>query len=381
MNKLVFESEGKRHEIALSNRPLSLGRSDEADYQLPTKLASRIHAQVFPRERGWWVEDLGSSNGTVVNGNKIGKPMPLVPGDIITLGDVELKFEGAAPAPAGPPDHLVARILYTPEKGKAPVETLIRDRVTIGRKPENTLVIDNKVVSGNHLEIINKQGAYLMRDLGSSNGTFLNGERLSVARQLQDGDKITLGSTTVLKFTYHDKLDEDFQRQMFDAALRDGLTQAYNKKYFSNHLYSEFSFAKRHRQELCLVMLDVDHFKDVNDTSGHLAGDAVLVKLAKIAMDSIRVEDTLARYGGEEFAIVGRGINGDQGVVMAERIRQVVERTRFEHDGVVIPVTVSLGVAAFPEIPVETPDQLVGAADAALYRAKHEGRNRTELAR
>lgn len=199
MNKLVFESEGRRHEIVLTNRPVSLGRSDEADYQLPTKLASRIHAQVFPRERGWWVEDLGSSNGTVVNGNKIGKPMPLVPGDVITLGDVDLKFEGVAAAPAGPPDHLVARILYTPEKGAAPIETLIHDRVTIGRKPDNTLSIDAKVISGNHIEIVNRQGAYVMRDLGSSNGTYVNKKRVN-DHTLRNGDVMLLGKKIAVYF-------------------------------------------------------------------------------------------------------------------------------------------------------------------------------------
>ena len=183
----------------MTNRPVSLGRSDEADYQLPTKLASRIHAQVFPRERGWWVEDLGSSNGTIVNGNKIGKPMPLVPGDVITVGDVDLKFEGAAAAPQGPPDHLVARILYTAEKGKAPVETLIRDRVTIGRKPDNTLQIDNKVVSGNHIEIVNREGAYIMRDLGSSNGTWVNKKR-ATEHTLRNGDVMLLGKKISIYF-------------------------------------------------------------------------------------------------------------------------------------------------------------------------------------
>lgn len=198
MNKLVFESEGKRYEISLANRPVSLGRSDEADYQLPTKLASRIHAQVFPRERGWWVEDLGSSNGTIVNGNKIGKPLPLVPGDVITLGDINLKFEGAATAPAGPPDHLLARILYT-AKGAAPIETLIRDRVTIGRKPDNTLQIDDKVVSGNHVEILNRQGAYILRDLGSSNGTFIKQQRIT-EHTLRNGDVILIGKKVAVYF-------------------------------------------------------------------------------------------------------------------------------------------------------------------------------------
>lgn len=270
-------------------------------------------------------------------------------------------------------------VIAGPHTGK--MFKLERGETVMGRSPKTDLQLQDVGVSRTHSRLTRVGDQVFVEDLQSANGTFLNGERITVARQLSDGDKITLGSTTVLKFTYHDKLDEDFQRQMFDAALRDGLTQAYNKKYFTNHLYSEFSFAKRHKQPLCLVMFDVDHFKQVNDTYGHLAGDAVLLKLAAIAMDSLRVEDTLARYGGEEFAIVCRGITGAQGVMLAERLRQIVERTPFEHDGVTIPITVSLGVAAIPEVDVDTSEQLISVADAALYRAKHGGRNRSEMGR
>lgn len=270
-------------------------------------------------------------------------------------------------------------VIAGPHTGK--MFKLERGETVMGRSPKTDLQLQDVGVSRSNARITRMGDQVFVEDLQSANGTFLNGERISVAQQLQDGDKITLGSTTVLKFTYHDKLDEDFQRQMFDAALRDGLTQAYNKKYFTNHLYSEFSFAKRHGQPLCLVMFDVDHFKPVNDTYGHLAGDAVLLKLAGVAMDSLRIEDTLARYGGEEFAIVCRGINGAQGALMADRLRQIVERTPFIHDGIRIPITISMGVASIPEIEVETSEQLIAAADAALYRAKHGGRNRVELSR
>ncbi len=270
-------------------------------------------------------------------------------------------------------------VIAGPHTGK--MFKLERGETVMGRSPKTNLQLQDVGVSRNHARMTRIGEQVYVEDLQSANGTFLNGERITVAHELEDGDKITLGSTTVLKFTYHDKLDEDFQRQMFDAALRDGLTNAYNKKYFSNHLYSEFSFAKRHRQPLCLVMFDVDHFKMVNDTHGHLAGDAVLLKLATIAMETLRAEDTLARYGGEEFAIVCRGITAAQGVMLAERLRTAIERTRFEFEGVLIPISVSLGVAAIPEVDVETSEQLISVADAALYKAKNGGRNRTELGR
>lgn len=199
MNQLVYEHEGQRVEVKLSNRPVSLGRGDEADHKLPTKAASRIHAQVFLRDEAWWVEDLGSSNGTLLNNARITKPTPLKTGDVITVGECKLTYEGAPAKPKGPPDHLVARVIYRPEGGGAPIEVLIRDRITIGRKPENTLQIDNKAVSGQHAEVLNRQGAYLFRDLGSSNGTFIGNQRIT-EHTLRNGETLLLGKKIELFF-------------------------------------------------------------------------------------------------------------------------------------------------------------------------------------
>ncbi|MBX3460782.1 MAG: FHA domain-containing protein [Planctomycetes bacterium] len=199
MNKLVYEHDGKRVEVPLSSKPVSLGRGDEADHKLPTKAASRIHAQVFLREGGWWLEDLASSNGTILNGKVIEKPTPLTPGDVITVGEVKLKYEGESAKPRGAPDNLLARLLYQPEKGKPPVELIVRDRVTIGRKPDNDLQIDTKAISGHHCEVINRQGAYLLRDLGSSNGTMV-GKQAVTEHTLRNGEIVVLGKTVILYF-------------------------------------------------------------------------------------------------------------------------------------------------------------------------------------
>ena len=252
--------------------------------------------------------------------------------------------------------------------------------VTLGRSAGTEMRINDVGVSRRHARVVRDGPAVFIDDMGSANGTFLNGERITNRLQLRDGDKITLGSTTILKFTYHDKLDEDFQKQMFDAALRDSLTGAYNKKYFLDHLSSEFAFAQRHASSLSLVMFDVDHFKMVNDNYGHLAGDTVLVKLSEIAADSVRSEDLFARYGGEEFSVICRGISMGQAAHLGERMRSVVSQTAFEHSGIIMNVTISVGVAGFPEIPVGTPEDLIEAADTALYAAKNSGRNRVMLA-
>jgi diguanylate cyclase (GGDEF)-like protein len=128
-------------------------------------------------------------------------------------------------------------------------------------------------------------------------------------------------------------------------------------------------------------MFDVDHFKSVNDTYGHLAGDYVLAELAKLGIQTVRAEDVFARYGGEEFAVVARGLTMFQGYQFGERLRSIVADCRFVHEGTHIPVTISVGVASYPEIPVDTFENLVSAADSALYSAKRNGRNRVEMAR
>lgn len=195
----MYEHDGKRVEVALTGKPVSLGRGDEADHKLPTKAASRIHAQVFQREGAWHVEDLASSNGTILNGKVIERPTALRSGDVITIGEVKLSYEGAAPAPKGPPENLIARLLYQPEKGKPPVELIIRDRVTIGRKPDNDLQVDTKAISGHHCEVLNRQGAYVLRDLGSSNGTTV-GKQPITEHTLRNGEIVVLGKTVTLYF-------------------------------------------------------------------------------------------------------------------------------------------------------------------------------------
>lgn len=254
------------------------------------------------------------------------------------------------------------------------------EEVVLGRAADNQLRIHDAGISRKHARLVRRDDDVYIEDMGSANGTFLNGNKLVKPLQLRDGDKITLGSTTILKFTYHDQLDESFQRQMFEAALRDSLTGAFNKKYFLDQLQKEFSYAKRHRTSLALVMFDVDHFKRINDTYGHLAGDYVLVELSKLAHMQVRSEDIFARYGGEEFAIICRDVTMHQAAALGDRLRLAVERMAFTYHGTRMPLTVSLGVAGIPEIPVGLAEELIEAADTALYAAKNHGRNCVMLA-
>jgi diguanylate cyclase (GGDEF)-like protein len=194
--------------------------------------------------------------------------------------------------------------------------------------------------------------------------------------RLADGDKIQLGSATILKLTFQDAIEEGFQRQMFESASRDALTNIYNKRFFLERLSSEFAYAVRHNALLSLILLDIDHFKRVNDTYGHLAGDYVLATLAQLVGPVVRSEDVFARYGGEEFVVMSRSTDPPSAAVVSERIRQHVASHPFEYDGKRIAITVSLGVAGMPRPDVKSPEDLIERADRALYEAKHAGRNR-----
>src|SRR5450755_2583407 len=183
---------------------------------------------------------------------------------------------------------------------------LEKDQMVLGRGEKVDLRLIDDGISREHAQILRQGAQLVLEDLGSTNGTYCNGERVT-RHPLAEGDKILIGSTTILKFSYQDRLDEMFQRQMSESALRDGLTRAFNKRYFSERIDSEFQYANRHRTPLSLIFIDIDHFKRINDAHGHQAGDHVLTQLAMLLMSMLGEEEVLARYGGEEFAIVARG--------------------------------------------------------------------------
>lgn len=251
------------------------------------------------------------------------------------------------------------------------------DRTVIGRGATAQFRIMDDGLSREHCEIVADDGKFVLHDRGSTNGTFCRGRRVAdEIVVLEDGDKILIGSGTVLKFTFHDRLDEAFQRQMYESALRDDLTQTFNKKYFQDRIESEFAFSARHGQPLALVTFDIDHFKMVNDTHGHPAGDVVLRGVAAAVIGTIRVEDVLARVGGEEFALICRGADLAQALIVGERLRAAVARHISMFDEKSIPVTISVGAASVPNPGLKDTAALIEAADNALYDAKHGGRNR-----
>jgi diguanylate cyclase (GGDEF)-like protein len=226
--------------------------------------------------------------------------------------------------------------------------------------------------------------------MGSTNGTFLGGERILRA-ELQSGDRFQVGPNVVLRFAMVDEAEEALARQLYESSTRDALTGAYNRKYFFERLHAEVAFALRHGTRLGVILFDLDHFKAVNDTHGHIAGDQLLRRVATRVMELIRTEDVLARYGGEEFVLLARGIERPGLVLFAERVRRAVEELQVPWEDVILRGTISVGLADVDECKPEgtratdagsegtdvgPAEAMLVMADERLYRAKAAGRNR-----
>ena len=293
--------------------------------------------------------------------------------------DDETKIASREQVKPGAESRDRAYLIVLAGNGVGEMYKLGTERTVLGRGNAADIHIVDDGISRRHAEIVNQGTHMVVRDLGSTNGTFLNGSKIA-EQVLRDGDKIQVGSTTILKFTFHDSLDESFQRQMYESALRDGLTKAFNKKYFLDRLESEFAYAVRHKSPLSLIMFDIDHFKSINDTHGHLAGDYCLATMSGLVLQAIRQEDVFARYGGEEFAVICRGVELSGATMFGERIRKMVAAQMFVHGDVELKVTVSVGVAAVPDVGMRQHEELIASADEALYEAKRSGRNRVVVA-
>ncbi len=248
----------------------------------------------------------------------------------------------------------------------------------IGRDDNADIQILDGEISRRHavVRFDARANQFVVSDLDSRNGTYLNGDKLTEEQPLKPSDKIRLGTQSVLRVSLGSETEAGYARQMYHAALRDALTGAFNRRYLDERLESELAFAKRHDEPLSLLLLDLDHFKVVNDRFGHRAGDYVLARFSKLVHEQVRTEDVVARYGGEEFAVVCRQTDEENAIYLAERLRNTVEQEVFEHEGESIRITVSIGFAATCKGQVETVAKLLEAADKALYAAKARGRNR-----
>jgi two-component system, cell cycle response regulator len=253
-------------------------------------------------------------------------------------------------------------------------------QTVIGRDPEVGFAIPDDRLSRRHACITRSAGCFFIEDLGSTNGTFVDGKRVRRLQVLEDGCRIFLGSVTVLHFRMHDKVEIDSLRETYALTQRDALTGVFNRRHLQERLWSEAAFARRHGTPLSLMLLDIDHFKAINDAHGHAAGDEALRQLAQSLLALTRKEDVLARYGGEEFALVARGIQREEALALAERVRRSVEQQQLRTEHGTLTFTVSIGIAHSATGTDADGQTLLGAADNALYAAKDAGRNSVSIA-
>ena len=261
---------------------------------------------------------------------------------------------------------------------------LEREEVILGREIGADVRVNDSKVSRRHAAIITsidpetQESVFTLKDFGSRTGTLLNGERVR-EEVLQNGDKITVGEN-ILRFDLLDEIDREYQRHIHRLISHDDLTGLLSGRSFFSELRRESERTKIDNKPFCVLMMDIDHFKNVNDTYGHLTGSKTLEEIGECIINCLRSGDAAARFGGEEFAAFLLDAEVGQAMVAAERIRREIEANQFTVVRQGKPeekhhVTISIGIAAFPDDSSD-PIELVEMADSALYRAKREGRNR-----
>jgi diguanylate cyclase (GGDEF)-like protein len=251
----------------------------------------------------------------------------------------------------------------------------LRSEISAGRDDTNEIILDHDTVSRRHARFFYRDRNCYVLDLGSTNGTYVNDTRADRETALSNGDLVRLGGV-VFKFFSGDNIEALYHDELYRMAVLDGLTDVHNKRSFLDFLEREVARCLRYGGNLSLALIDIDHFKQVNDTFGHPAGDFVLEQIARLIEERMRREALLARYGGEEFALVLPEIDLARARLFCERLRIQVEDHTFLFDGNEIKTTVSIGIA-FLKRPMR-PTDFIKAADKQLYLAKKRGRNRVE---
>jgi len=249
----------------------------------------------------------------------------------------------------------------------------------IGRSAESDLQFEEESVSRNHCRIDPTLGpagvpeSWTVADLGSTNGTYVNDRGVESA-VLNHGDHLQIGRN-ILKFLVSGHIESAYHEEIYRLVTTDGLTNLPNRRAFEDAMQREFSRSTRYTRPLSLLVIDIDHFKKINDVHGHLAGDAALRQFATLLKANLRRDDVAGRMGGEEFAVLLPEIDDVGAKLTAEKLRQLTSRHRFEFEEAVMPLTVSIGVATRTPSDQE-PMEIYRRGDELLFTAKRAGRNR-----
>ena len=252
---------------------------------------------------------------------------------------------------------------------------LTAEQLVIGRGDDCDIRIEDNSVSRRHARIDPRPDGFWVEDLQSTNGTYVCDLPVTGLQRLQNGDYLRIGNC-IFRFLADGNLETAYHEEIYRLTIVDALTGIHNKRYFLEFLDRELSRTVRYQRPLSLFLFDIDHFKLVNDTHGHLAGDCVLRDLAGLVKSVIRTEELFARYGGEEFAVVLPETPLDGAIALAERTRALVEGHSFLFENKQLRVSISLGVTSQEGDHELDVLEFILRADRKLYQAKREGRNR-----
>ncbi len=252
---------------------------------------------------------------------------------------------------------------------------LDKKRITIGRSDEFDIqLVDSSCSRKQAIIEFNDNNKPVLKDMDSTNGTYVNGAKIT-EKSIEDGDKILLGFSSVFMFAIQDSLEAKFQMNLYESSIHDSLAAAFNQKYFIDALNKAFSYSLRHQSSLGLLMLDIDLFKKINDTYGHIVGDIVLKEVVKRIENNLRNEDILCRYGGDEFVVIVRDFKYCFVKIAAERIRLLFDGKSMNCKDHKINISLSIGAATIDNENIETSEDMIELSDANLYKAKQSGGN------
>ena len=252
--------------------------------------------------------------------------------------------------------------------------TLDEKPLVLGRGDDCEIRISDHSVSRRHARIESSAEGFYVVALQSTNGTFINDVPSAMAT-LKDGDYLRIGNC-IYRFLTGGNVESEYHEEIYRLTIIDALTGIHNKRFLLEFLDRELARSARHCRPLSLLMIDIDHFKAINDELGHLGGDVTLRDLAASIRANVRREDLYARYGGEEFALVLVETPVQGAIELAERLRRLIEKKEFDYEGKPYHVSVSIGVASTSGEQGLNVTELVRRADDNLYQAKHQGRNR-----
>jgi diguanylate cyclase (GGDEF)-like protein len=247
--------------------------------------------------------------------------------------------------------------------------------LVIGRGDDSDIRLQDHSVSRRHARIEPSSEGYYVSDQHSTNGTFVNDKPLDAPRLLNDGDYLRVGNC-LYRYLAGGNIEAEYHEEIYRLTILDGLTQIHNSRYLGEFLDREVVRSQRHNRPLAVLALDIDRFKTLNDSLGHLCGDFILRELASVIRGNVRQEDLFARCGGEEFVVVLVETTTDGAVLVAERLRLAVATHLFRFESTPVNLTISIGVASTVGDAEITATELRRIADEKLYEAKRTGRNK-----